>query len=139
MNVKLKEGFEQVCIWPGCIVTDKDTSEKNQDRINEFEQFMLDEFKTHVQYLEEIKTKPDYDGNHNPVEGTGKRNDLFFAVHLDDIGKFAVPRLTMNIRWIEDVLATCNYKQKIYPTRIFKYVSWNKKEIKFPNLFPIPS
>lgn len=129
MNTKLKNGFTQVCVWPACIVVDNE--EIRQDKINEFEQFIFDNFKTRSQYLEEIKTKPDYD-EHKLIEGTGGRNDLFFAVHNEDIGQFAVPRLAMGIRWIEDVLATDNYRCQIYPDRVFKYITWNKEDIRFP-------
>lgn len=133
MNVKLKNGFSQVCIWPACmVVNDEDANKSEQEKINAFEKFMLDNFKTRVQYLEEIKTSPDLDTQGNIVEGTGGRNDLFFAAHAEDIGQFAIPRLTMGIRWIEDVLSTGNYKQRIYPNRIFKYVSWNEEAIEFP-------
>ena len=129
--MKLKDGFSQVCIWPACIVVVDD--KPKEDKINEFEQLMLDQFKVRVQYLEEIKTKPDYDIEDNKiVEKTGNRNDLFFAVHDEDVNRFAVPRLTLGIRWIEDTLATGNYKCHIYPDRVFKYVTWNKKYIKFP-------
>lgn len=130
MNVELKEGFTQVCIWPGCIVVDDNDS--NQDNINKFEQFMFDNFKARVQYLEEIKTKPDHDKELNIIKDTGGRNDLFFTVHNESIGHFAVPRLAVGIRWIEDVLANGNYRCHIYPDRVFKYVSWNKEDIKFP-------
>jgi hypothetical protein len=106
--VVLKECFKQVCVWPGCIVGEK---------VTEFESFMKENFGCRIQYLEEIKTFPG-DG------GEGGRNDLFFAVHNDDIGKFAVSRLQAGIRWIEDVLSTENYHDKIYPERVFKYKCW---------------
>ena len=126
MNIKLKNEFIQVCICPGCIVVDdKNPQKSTQDKIDEFEQFMSKEFNVRTQYLEEIKTKPDCDREHKIVEGTGGRNDLFFAVHNDDIGQFAVPRLSMGIRWIEDVLAPTNYKCQIYPKRVFEYISWS--------------
>lgn len=128
--MKLKDGFSQVCVWPSCIVVIDDKTKK--DRINDFERFMLAQFKARVQYLEEIKTKSDYDKDNNIIEGTGDRNDLFFAVHDEDIGRFAVPRLTVGIRWIEDVLSNDNYKCHIYPDRVFKYVTWNEEHIKFP-------
>lgn len=130
MNIELKDGFTQVCIWPGCIVVNDEDS--SQDKINEFEQFMFDKFKARVQYLEEIKTKPDHDKEYKPVKDTGGRNDLFFAVHNESIGLFAIPRLAVGIRWIEDVLSTGNYGCHIYPDRIFEYITWNKADIEFP-------
>jgi len=110
-NVKLKEHYTQVCVWPATIVGD--------DKIIEFESFMLDTFGARIQYLEEIKTFPDKDD-----PNTGDRNDVFFAVHDLDVGKFAIPRLQYGIRWIEDVLDKGNYKNKIYPQRVYKYKSW---------------
>jgi len=131
MNTKLKEGFSQVCVWPACVVVNDNRVISSQEKIDEFEEFMFDQFKVRIQYLEEIKTEPDQDGEKS-IEGTGNRNDLLFAVHNEDIGKFAVPRLMVGIRWIEDVLAIDNYRSPIYPKRIFKYVTWNKEHIKFP-------
>jgi len=111
MNIDKKENYNQVCIWPGTLV--------GQDKIEEFEKFMADEFGTKVQYLEEIETYPDKD---DPT--TGGRNDLFFAIHNDDVGKFSIPRLKAGIRWIEDVLSKTNYRNKIYPKRVFEYKTW---------------
>lgn len=110
-NIPRKEKYTQVCVWPGTLV--------GQDKIEEFEEHIFKELGTKVQYLEEIKTLPD-----EGVEETGDRNDLFFAVHEDDVGKFALPRLQMGIRWIEDVLDKGNYTNKIYPKRVFEYCSW---------------
>jgi hypothetical protein len=132
MNVKLKEEFTQVCVWPACIVVVDEKTK--QSKIDEFEKLMLDKLGTRVQYLEEIKTKPDTNEIHQNIEGTGDRNDLFFAVHKDDVGHFAIPRLQIGIRWIEDVLASDNYRCHIYPNRVFKYVSWNKEYISFPSM-----
>ena len=58
-----------------------------------------------VKYKTEVLTNPDLDENGNEVPETGGRNDLFFYIHDDDIGKFAVPRLSMCIRWYEDVVS----------------------------------
>ena len=118
-NASKKENFNQVCVWPATIV--------GEEKIKDFEDFMIEQFKTRVQYLEEIKTNPDLNSNGDPIEGTGNRNDLFFAIHDEDVGKFAVPRLQVGIRWIEDTLADCNYSQKIYPKRIFEYKTWMKE------------
>jgi len=120
MNVELKENFHQVCIWPACIVG-KEDEEK-------FKVFMLENFDTRIQYLEEIKTEPDLDSSGTPIKDTGNRNDLFFAVHNDDVGKFSIPRLQYGIRWLEDVLDSGNYSQPIYPERVFKYKCWSEDE-----------
>ena len=114
MNVALKEGFRQVCVWQGTIV--------GQDKIEEFEQFVQEELGTRVQYLEEIQTAPDM-ANGYPVEGTGGRNDVLFAVHDDDIMKFAVPRFQYGMRWLEDVYG--NGQGNLYPARVVDYMCWD--------------
>ena len=115
-NVKTKEGFSQVCVWPGTVV--------GKDAIKEFEKFIKDECDTEIQYLEEIETFPDKK-NGKEVKGTGGRNDVFFAVKAEDISKFAVKRLAFGIRWIEDVLSSVNYHSEIYPERVKEYRTWN--------------
>jgi hypothetical protein len=114
-NVKRNKNYTQVCVWEACVV--------GVDKAKEFIEFMKDNFGVRVQYLEEIKTLPDTRNGVNIPE-TGDRNDLFFAVHCDDIGKFAIPRLTVGIRWIEDVLASDNYTSVLYPSRVFEYKCW---------------
>jgi hypothetical protein len=116
INIVKKENFNQVCVWPGTVV--------GKDQIKKFEEFMLEQFKTRIQYLEEIETTPDLDDNGKPIKETGNRNDVFFSVHNEDIGKFAIPRLSYGIRWIEDTLSDCNYHQDIYPSRVFEYKTW---------------
>jgi len=115
MNVERKEQFQQVCVWPGCVV--------GADDVDRFKAWMLDEFGARIQYLEEIETAED-------STGPGGRNDLFFSVHEADIGAFAVKRLAYGIRWIEDVLAECNGglcadgKPVLYPDRVLEYKTW---------------
>jgi len=121
MNIELQKDFEQVCVWPGTVV--------GKEKIEDFERFIDDIFKTRIQYLEEISTFPDTDSSGKVVPETGGRNDVFFAIHNEDVGKFAVPRLQYGIRWIEDVLAEGNYTSKIYPTRVFDYCCWNKEHL----------
>lgn len=106
--------FTQVVVWPGTLV--------GQSNVADFEKFILDELGTRVEYLEEVVTYPDMDDNGQPVEGTGGRNDLFFAVHKEDIAKFAVPRLAYGMRWIEDVYG--NGHGDLYPLRISHYRTW---------------
>jgi hypothetical protein len=90
------ENFTQLCVWPGTIV--------GTESKDDFEKFFLDEMEVRVQYLTEVKTLPDRDVNGMPVRETGDRNDCFFYVHSEDVGKFARPRLAMGIRWWEDVI-----------------------------------
>jgi len=114
-NIKRKKDFVQVCVWTACVV--------GVDKVDEFVELMSNHFGVRVQYLEEIKTGPDtVDGTIVPE--TGNRNDLFFAVHKDDINKFAIKRMEVGIRWIEDVLSINNYRCAIYPERVHDYKSW---------------
>lgn len=121
-NVQRLENYGQVCVWPACLVV-QDENTRDQE-ITEFIEIMKEKMNVHVQYLEEIKTLPDLDENEKPIPNTGGRNDLFFAVHKDDIMHFSIPRLQIGIRWIEDVLAKGNYRSPIYPERVFEYCSW---------------
>lgn len=114
-NVERKKDFNQVCIWPGTIVYD--------DKIKCFEEWFFNEFQTRIQYLETIETYPDKK-NGEIIEGTGGRHDVFFAVHNDDINRFSVPKLSLGVRWIEDVLSKVNYIHEIYPKRVFQYKTW---------------
>lgn len=88
--------FKQLCVWPGTVL--------GESTPEAFEQYFLDSMNVRVKYHTEIKTLPDKDRYGKPVSDTGDRNDLFFFVHDEDTGKFAVPRLNMGIRWWEDVV-----------------------------------
>lgn len=112
-NVERTEDFQQVCVWPG---TTLDSGAEQ-----EFVDFVLKELGTRIQFLEVVFTFPDTK-NGEPVEDTGGRSDIFFAVHRDDIMKFALPRLKFGMRWIEDVYLNGN--GYLYPDRIEKYRSW---------------
>jgi len=119
-NVKKKEGYNQVCVWPACALIET-TKEK-------FEQDMKEYLNIRVQFLEEIETGPDLK-NGEPVENTGGRHDLFFTIYDEDIPKFVLKRFQYDIRWLEDVLADCNYTFPIYPKRIFEYCTWNEENL----------
>ena len=107
--------YTQVCVFPGLLV--------DEDKIQEFIDQIKEVFDTRVQYLETILTKPDVDD----PENTGGRSDVFFAVHQDDIGKFAVKRLQYGIRWIEDAMSNINgyHLNPLYPEYVEGYKSWN--------------
>ena len=89
--------YNQLCVWPATVV--------GKDDVKDLEDFFKKEMDVRVKYKTEVLTNPDLDENGNEVPDTGGRNDLFFYVHDDDIGKFAVPRLSMGIRWYEDVVS----------------------------------
>lgn len=113
-NVIRNEGFIQVVVWPGTVL--------NEDtELESFNKFFMDEFKVRVQYLETIATKPDL-GDTRP--DAGDRKDVFFAIHEGDVSKFTFPKIQIGARWIEDVLSKGNYRDPIYPERVFKYMSW---------------
>ena len=120
-NVQKKEHFNQVCVIHGLDVPDNE--------VKDFEEKVGEVFGVRIQFLETISTDPDLkDGK--PVKDTGGRHDVFFAVHNDDISRyFFVRRLAHGIRWIEDVLAECNYQSPIYPKRVFDYCTWNKEAL----------
>ena len=107
-DTHMKNQFNQLCVWPGTVVGD---SKKVQE---DFVKFFKDELGVTVKYETEVKTLPDTP----ECTETGGRNDLFFYIADDDIGKFAVPRLSMGIRWYEDVLG--NGGGKLYPKEILK-------------------
>jgi hypothetical protein len=115
--------FTQVCVWPGTIV--------GADSVADFEKFFMEEFGTRVKYIEEVLTKPDWQDRDDPE--AGRRNDVVFYVHSEDIPKFAVPRLSLGVRWIEDVLnneVSHNEHQNapemysIYPEGFSTYRTW---------------
>lgn len=114
-----RKEYTQVCVWPGTLL------EENQ--IQEFENFFAEQgFR--VQFLESIITMPDRDDTGAKVPGTGGRTDIIFALHDEDVMKFAVPRLQMGIRWIEDVLdneqANRTWNWSIYPDHLQQYRCW---------------
>jgi len=119
MTIERKENYSQVCVWPGTIIDEA-------TQIPEFEQFFKDELGVNIQYLEIISTLPDRCDSGCIVEGTGGRHDILFAIHNDDVMKFAVPRLQFGIRWIEDVLDNDekNREYSIYPQHLHEYKSW---------------
>ena len=82
--------------------------------MKELEAFFKDEMGVNVHFETEVKTLPDKPG----CTETGDRNDIFFYIADDDIGKLAVPRFSMGVRWWEDVLGNGN--GKLYPTEILE-------------------
>lgn len=101
--------FSQLCVLPA--TTLEGSSPKD------FEDFFKKEFDCRVKFAEQVITLPDVE-NGRAVEDTGGRSDLFFFIHNDDIPKFSIKRLTMGIRWWEDVVSNRNHL--IYPESITK-------------------
>ncbi len=109
-NVKLHKDYPIVCVWPGTGLPEG----QEQDLVDWFKT----EFGVKVQFLEVIFTKPDR-GDKGPE--AGGRSDVFFAVHKEDVMKFAMPKIQIEARWLEDVLDKGNYRSPIYPHRVFDY------------------
>lgn len=110
-NTPVDTDYSQVCVWQGTLL--------KEEQHEEFKQFMKDELGVRVQILEVIFTFP------TGGTDTGGRSDIFFAVHKEDMGgSFAIKRLSMGIRWIEDVLSPTNYSEKLYPSRVYDYKTW---------------
>lgn len=105
-----ENNFSQLCVLQATTL-DGGTSK-------EFEDFFKENFQCRVKFCEEVKTLPDKDSYGNNVPDTGGRSDLFFYVHNDDVMNFSVKRLTMGIRWWEDVIK--NGSHKIYPESIIQ-------------------
>lgn len=108
--------FTQLCVWQGVLL--------DGFTIEEFENWMLENFGTRIKYECEIKTNPDLDKNGNPVEYTGGRNDLLFYVHSEDVQKFAIARLQAGIRWWEDVVGY-NNSGYLYPQNVLEKYQLN--------------
>jgi hypothetical protein len=99
------ENFSQLCVWEGTVV--------GVEEIENFEGWLQLEFGVRAKYCEEVLTLPT-----EGVEDTGGRNDLFFRIHDEDVMKFALPRLTIGIKWWEDVLGNGN--GVLYPEQILE-------------------
>ena len=95
--------YNQLCVMQGTLMP--------EGGAKELESFFKDKMGVNVRFETQVKTLPD-------ETGEGGRNDLFFYIADDDIGKFAVPRLQMGIRWWEDVLGNGN--GKLYPSEILE-------------------
>lgn len=120
--VERQEDYSQVVVWEGTTV--------GEERIQDFIDWFKSEFDVRVQYLEEIQTLPSVKEG-RAVEGTGGRNDVFFAVHKDDIPRAAMVKLQLGARWIEDALAATNNgvtlsgKPLLYPDHVLEYKTWD--------------
>ena len=98
--------YNQLCVMEGTLMP--------EGGAKELIEFFKDKFGVNVHFETQVKTLPD-------ETGEGGRNDLFFYIADNDISKFAVPRLSMGIRWWEDVLGNGN--GKLYPTEILEKYS----------------
>ena len=109
--------FNQLCVWPGTVMGESTP----QDLVD----FFQENFNTRIQFEQEVVTNPDLDSSGYPIKDTGGRHDLFFYVHDDDVASFAIPRLTMGIRWWEDVVSY-NDNSHLYSTEILEKdpVNW---------------
>lgn len=103
----MKNSFNQLCVWPGTLL--------EQNQVEDFVNFFQEEMGVRVQFKTVIFTNPDLDERCRPIDATGGRSDVFFYVHDEDIAKFAIPRISLGIRWWEDVIFLDNNNSHLYP------------------------
>ena len=101
--------YNQLCVLEGTLMP--------EGGAKELVEFFKDNFGVEVQFETQVKTLPDTP----ECTETGGRNDLLFYIADKDIPKFAVPRLSMGIRWWEDVLGNGN--GKLYSSEILEKYS----------------
>ena len=106
LTIHRDKKWNQLCVLEGCLMP--------KGGVKELVEFFKDDMGVEIKFETEVKTLPDFEG----CTETGGRNDLFFYIHDDDIGKFAVPRLSMGVRWYEDVLL--NGGGKLYDEDVLK-------------------
>lgn len=111
--------FSQAVSWPGTTMGDSTS--------DEFVKFIAETFNgTRAQFIGEFHTKPDFDSRGNQIPDTGDRCDLVFAIHEEDVGKFAVLRFEYNMRWINDVIFNEKMRGEvtIYTPEFHDLCSW---------------
>ena len=119
MNTELKleekpDGYTQVLIWEGVELPD---TKEFETKVGEF-------VRAKIKLLGSIITSPTT-VNGIPEPNTGGRIDLVFSVHdSDNTPMFAMRRLEMGMRWLEDVLNNDNYYNPAQVSLLTKYRSW---------------
>ena len=106
LTIHRDKKWNQLCVLQGCLMP--------KGGVKELVEFFKNDMGVEIKFETEVKTLPDKPG----CTETGDRNDIFFYIADDDIGKFAVPRLSMGVKWWEDVLGNGN--GKLYPKRILE-------------------
>lgn len=113
-NTPIEEDFNQVLIWPGTHL---------EGRIESFVQFVKEEFDARIQYLETYETSPVRSFNGSPIEWTGGRQDIVFALHKEDLGKFTLKWRSHGVQEIEFIMN--DDVDEVYPDRFRKYTFLN--------------
>jgi|SaaInlLV_10m_DNA_2_1039722.scaffolds.fasta_scaffold00468_26 hypothetical protein len=101
------EGYTQIVVWPGTVMDEAEGEHKK------FEKWMKDHFAVSVKYLETIVTRAG-------AGGEGGRTDVFFVCKDEDVPKLVIPKLQLEMTWLEDAVANFG---EIYPDRVRE---WNK-------------
>ena len=110
--------FSQVVSWQGIVI--------GPEHVQAFIEFIAERFDgTRAQYIREVETSPDLNDDGSEVPGTGGRNDVLFAVHEEDISKFAVERIGYGMRWLDDVYG--NGLGYLYPADVRELLCWTNE------------
>ena len=107
----INEEFTQLCVMH-CVTLGDLTPE-------DFENYLTETFNVRTKFSEEVETTIDDEDN------TGKIHDLLFFVHNEDVGRFAIPRLSAGIRWWEDVVGYNDNRSRYSDEILEKYpLTW---------------
>lgn len=111
-NVVLPGDSRQVCVWPDTIL-----EEYTDEKVKEVEDWFKSELAVRIKVLEFIKTNP------TPGEsGTGGRMDMLFAIHNEDTARFAIARIQIGAKWLDDMYSSG--QGYLYPSRVKDYTFW---------------
>lgn len=123
---KFDKPYTQAVSWP--------STQLGNNSPADFEAFIAGEFNgTRAKYIGDFTTLPDEE------PGSGGRIDLCFAVHEEDVGKFAVARFAYGMRWVDDVIGNENERirdgqqaSSIYVPEFHDLCSWGQSESGHP-------
>ena len=125
--------YTQLMVLEGIMLNDRG-EDPTKEEIIAFLKYLNTEMPgAKFKYYCEGTTLPDKDIHGEIIPNTGGRIDQFFYIHKDDIEKIAEKRLSMGIRWWEDILGN-GYAHR-YPREFLEkhMPTWNGDEIRKTN------
>ncbi len=126
-NVTRTENYSQVCVFeiPDPVIKDLELDTNDSEDIKSLlEAIVLDDLGTRFKYLEIFNNKPIWCRGNHRQDHNGSY--ILFAIHKDDMEKFAQARFKYNLSWLEDRTSLNNnyYDRNYYPERVLSYRTW---------------